>query len=422
MLETVLFVTHSILLLFFGTLLSGAFAGLRPQRLKDWLMMFYLVGGSGVVQLIVLLLFGEDVVVKIYPIIVHLPTVLIIYFYYHKKLATALAATGTAYLCCHPADWFGSLVGAITENAIAEICVRIVTLVVTLLVVAFKFAPSVSNLFNKRCRHIYIFGVVPITYYVLDYVMGVYTGVWENYSRLAGEFYPLLLCGVHLVFSFVYYKEYEQKSEAEQKEKILEIAAQQQTKEMEHMKRSEQEVRQLRHDMRFLLSNVAMCIENDDLAHAKEMLANYNAHIEGTRNVRCCHNDMVNYIISDVAAKCQQNQVEFSYSVEVNTFPEDEVAFASILSNALDNALNAQQTIEPEKRGIRLMLKTVEGKVLLSVRNPVAKEPKFSGGLPVTDKKGHVYGTQSIRYLAERMGGNCQFSYREGMFVLRVIL
>lgn len=422
MLENGLRIVYGILLLFFGILLSGGFAGLRPQRKRDWSVMFLLVGGSALAQLLVMFLFGESVVVKVYPLIVHLPIALTLYYYYHKKLATALAAVTSAYLCCHPADWLGSLAGAITGNPIVEVCVRIAVLLITLTIVALKFASTIANLFNKRSKYIYIFGIIPIVYYVFDYVMGVYTGVWENHSQLVGEFYPLLLCGLHLVFSVVYYREYEQKTEVEQKEKILQIATQQQKKEMEHIKKGEQEVRQLRHDMRFLLNNVALCIENDDLETAKEMLSHYDTHIEGTRNVRCCHNDMVNYVLSDVVAKCQKNQVDFSYVVEVSDFPEDEIAFASILSNALDNALNAQQSVAPEKRGIRLMLKTVEGKLLLSVRNPVGKEPLFSSGLPVTDQQGHGYGTQSIRYLATQMGGNCQFSYQDGIFTLRVIL
>lgn len=68
------------------------------------------------------------------------------------------------------------------------------------------------------------------------------------------------------------------------------------------------------------------------------------------------------------------------------------------------------------------MLKMVEGKLLLSVKNPIKNTPVFSDGLPISNKKGHGYGTQSIRYMTERLGGNCQFSAEENVFTLRVIL
>ena len=68
------------------------------------------------------------------------------------------------------------------------------------------------------------------------------------------------------------------------------------------------------------------------------------------------------------------------------------------------------------------MIKTVDEKLLLSVKNPVDKTPVFSDGLPVSEKKGHGYGTKSIRYMAERLGGKCKFSVENGWFVLRIII
>ena len=37
-------------------------------------------------------------------------------------------------------------------------------------------------------------------------------------------------------------------------------------------------------------------------------------------------------------------------------------------------------------------------------------------------KAGHGYGTQSILYLTEKLGGKCQFVVQNNIFVLRVVL
>ena len=71
---------------------------------------------------------------------------------------------------------------------------------------------------------------------------------------------------------------------------------------------------------------------------------------------------------------------------------------------------------------IRLMLKQSGGKLLLSVKNPTSKQVTFTNGLPLSDKRGHGYGIQSIRYMTERLGGNCQFSQQQDTFILRVVL
>lgn len=88
----------------------------------------------------------------------------------------------------------------------------------------------------------------------------------------------------------------------------------------------------------------------------------------------------------------------------------------------MDNALTAQKELPEAERGIKVMLKTSDNKLLLSVRNPFGKKPLFVDGMPVSRKKGHGYGTQSIRYMTERLGGNCQFTIDNQMFVLRVVL
>ena len=68
------------------------------------------------------------------------------------------------------------------------------------------------------------------------------------------------------------------------------------------------------------------------------------------------------------------------------------------------------------------MLKKRNEKLLLSVKNPFGKTPVFADGIPVSDKKGHGYGTQSIALLTERMGGNYKFAIEDNKFVLMVVI
>ena len=96
--------------------------------------------------------------------------------------------------------------------------------------------------------------------------------------------------------------------------------------------------------------------------------------------------------------------------------------FSTIVSNALDNALNAQKELPPEERNVRLMLKIHANKILLSVKNPYKNPPVMVNGIPMSSKKGHGYGTKSILYLTERLGGNCQFTLDEDSFVLRIVI
>ena len=267
-----------------------------------------------------------------------------------------------------------------------------------------------------------IFSSVPLVYYVFDYVVGVYTELWVSNNRIAAEFLPFFLCVFFMIFCVVYYKEYEKKADADRREQIVSITVQQQAQEIAAIKKSTLETALLRHDMRLLLGNLALSIEQNDRENSLKMISGFITQVEAASLHRYCQNDTVNYILTNFENRCRESEVEFNVTVEIGDLSVDEILFSSIISNALDNALNAQEKLPEEGRQIKLMLKDSDGKLLLSVKNPVKEEPVFIDGLPVSDRKGHGYGTQSIRYMTERLGGKSQFTVQNNMFILRVIL
>lgn len=412
---------HGALLLGFGITLTTAFSGIRLTK-KNVLIFAGFFLFSGTLQIAAFLTLSETLVWKLYPLITHLPLILLLRFGYHKPTVAALSSTFTAYLLCQPAKWLGVLAYEITGLMWLEYAARIAGLLVVGHVALCQLTPCLSEIFNKDRRSVCIFGLLPTVYYLFDYTTAVYTDLWLNSDRVVMEFLPLFLAIVYVIFCFVYYKEYEQKADAQRKEQIIRITVEQQAKEISAVKQSEQEIRLLRHDMRLLLSSLAISIENGETETAQEMIASHIARIDGTRLERFCGIETINYVLSDYAAKCSNDCVAFSFDVALENLDVDELLFCSILSNALDNAFNAQKELPADQRKIRLMLKQSGGKLLLSVKNPTARQVTFVNGLPLSEKKGHGYGTQSIRYLTERLGGNCQFSQHQDVFILRVVL
>lgn len=421
MLETILFLVHGAAILFFGMTLTASFAGIRGIR-ENVLVFLGLYLLSGGLQIGTMVLFSESFVWKLYPVITHLPLILLLCCYYRKTLPTALAATFSAYLCCQPSKWSGVVALQLTGSPVWEYAVRLLVLSVVASVVLPYVASCLSDIYNKDRRSVCIFGIVPTVYYLFDYATVVYSDLWDSTNPAVAEFLPLVLAFTHMIFCFVYYQEYEQKADAQRNEEIMRIAAQQQAKEITAIKHSEQEIRLLRHDMRLLLSSLNVCIDNEDPQKARELISAYIDQVNSTRVERYCSIDSVNYVLSDYAARCEAGNVPFTFLIELGELTVDEILFCSILSNALDNALNAQKLLPVEKRSIRVMIKISNEKLLLSVKNPLGKKVVFTDGLPVTGKRGHGYGTQSIRYMTEKLGGNCQFSVQDGLFILRVVL
>ena len=421
MTETLLTYLYGVSILLFGIVLTAAFAGIQPSR-KNLLYYMGLFAFSGGLQLAVTLTLSEALVWKLYPLIAHLPLIVMLCTVFRKSLVSAAAATFTAYLFCQPSKWFSVLVDQIVHSTPVALSARILCLIPVGYVSLVFLAPYLSEIFNKDRRSVCIFGFLPTVYYLFDYITAVYTNLWLSNVRVVMEFLPFFLAIIYMVFCFLYYKEYEQKADAQRKEQIIRIAVEQQAREITAIKQIEQEIRLLRHDMRLFLSSLAVSIENGEIDTAREMINSQITRVDGTKLERFCNNHMVNYVISDYSARCNAENIPFSCTVALDELTLDEIMFCSILSNALDNALNAQKTLPPNQRSIKLMLKKSHSKLLLSVKNPIDRKIVFSDGLPVSDKDGHGYGAQSIRYLTERMGGNCLFSVQDGIFILQVVL
>ena len=412
---------HGGVVLLFGIFLSVAFSGVRLS-IKNILASLLLASFSGVLQIAFFVFISEEIVWKLYPLITHLTLILFLLLVYRKRLPTVLASVFTAYLCCQPSKWFAVLTFTLTKSVPAEYCVRITVLVVFTFIALKSLAPYLSEVFNKDNRSVCIFGIIPTVYYFFDYLTVIYTDFWLDNNRVAAEFLSFFLCIVFMFFCFVYYKEYERKADAERKEHIIRITVEQQAKELANINRGAQEIRLLRHDMRLFLNNLALCMENEGTAEAQKMISAYVSNVEATAIERYCNNTTVNYTLSACAAKCKDHQIEFTPLVELNDLSVDEIMFSSILSNALDNAINAQMELPEADRRIKITLKNLDDVLLLSVRNPFQTVPVFVDGVPISNKKGHGYGTQSIRYLTERLGGKCHFTTEDNTFILRVMI
>ncbi len=128
-------------------------------------------------------------------------------------------------------------------------------------------------------------------------------------------------------------------------------------------------------------------------------------------------------ILSSHEEQIKQERINFTYAVELpETLPFSDVDITAILSNALENAIKAVVKLPDDDRCIRLDMKMNGGKLLLSLKNRFAEFPVFVNGLPTASMPGHGFGTQSIRYMTEKLNGNCRFSVENDWFVLQVIL
>ena len=422
MLESVLATLHNATTLLFGVYISAAFLGVRMNR-RNVFTLFGFSCAVGILYIFSFLLWGESGTEKIYPLIIHLPLVLFLTLYYKYKPMLSVLSVITAYLCCQISKWVGLLAYSLRPEMWLYYTVRIVVTAVVFVVLLRYVSEATAQLLQKPTRALVILGLMPLVYYVFDYITGVYTQLLYSGREVVAEFLGFVLCITYILFLFMYFKQYEEKREADQRNQLMEMKRVQSEKEIESIKRGEYAVSIMRHDMRHFLNNISSYIENGETEKAQELIHEVISATEKTATQRYCKNEIVNLILSSYEDKISTNEIKFKYSVQVpEQLPYSEVDLTAILSNAMENAINAVKQLPPERRMIDLDLRMKENKLLISLKNTYAEAPELRDGMPVSKEEGHGIGSQSIRYVAEKLHGNCQFSLTDDRFVLRVVL
>ena len=421
MLQTILGVINFGVLLFFGIYVSAAFLGIEFDKKNH--LVFFLFGAVILgVQILIHALFGMDYAEMFYPLITHLPLLLLFILYFKQKALSALFAILSAYLCCQ-VKWFGLIITSISNELWTMFATRIILTIPIWYIINRYASRSLHVILTKSQKTLLIFGILPAVYYCFDYIVTVYTNLLYSGSLLIFEFLPFLLCVTYLFFSVVYFKEYEEKCAAEHHKKLIEIQTTQSMKEIEEIKRSMYEISLIRHDMRHFLSSISIMIENNNYEKAKNYIKEIIEVADQTAVHKYCENETVNMILSSYESRMADRNIRFDASVAIpSKLPCSELEFTSILSNGLENAINAVVGLSKDKRTIRLKLHVKNDKLLLSIHNPFQSAPVFRDGIPTTDIVGHGLGTQSIHYITKKLNGNCQFEVDNGMFSLRVVL
>lgn len=413
---------HNALTLLFGVFVSASFLGIKMNR-KNFFALLGFTCASGVVYISVFLLFGEQITTRIYPLIVHLPLILFLMLYFGYRFLVSALSVATAYLCCQVSKWVGLVALDIFHAEWVYYSARIAITILVFVLLLRYVSYATAQLTQKPDKELLIFSLMPFTYYVFDYVTGVYTSLLYSGKEVVAEFLGFALCIAYLLFLLVYFKQYEEKREAEQRNRLIEMQRAQIEKEIAANERSEYKLSLLRHDMRHFLANIAGLIEDGEYEKARVYCGEVISHVDKTAVQKYCTNKTINTILSAYEAAIQENKIAFSYEIHVpGVLRIGDVDLTSILSNAMENAIHAVLQLPPNERKIHLDLRMNGEKLLISLKNTFAEKPKTADGRLLGKGPGHGLGTQSIRSVTEKLKGNCQFVITDTFFLLRIVL
>ena len=410
------------LVLLYGLFLSAAIAGgwenRRQKRLIIALCPLFLL-----IQTPCWLILGEGTTKQLYPLIVHLPLVLILILALKKPVGIALVSVCTAYLCCQLPRWVNLMVTAVTGSSLAgEISYTLLIFPIFLLL-RHLFVHSAYGAMTASAQSLLLFGSLPVAYYFYDYATVVYADALSTDIQALNEFLPTALIIFYVMFLSAYHKQMQTRADAELQRSMLEAELKQAEVEMEGLRSVETQVAVYQHDMRHHLTAIDGFLNAEQPQQAKEYIQKVQADVASITPRHFCENELVNLLCSSFTDKAARMGARFTVEAKLpKELSISDTELCSILSNGLENALHAIATLEGPLKWVELYCGVRLNKLLIEIKNPYAGEIAMRDGLPVSGREGHGYGCRSIQSIAAQNGGLCTFDTEHGVFTLRVML
>ncbi|MGI5997694.1 MAG: sensor histidine kinase [Lutispora sp.] len=406
--------------LIFGVMVSVLLAGIESTR-KNMFIISFLCAFFLFIQFISWWTLGLDLTAKLYPLIIHLPMIVILSIYYKCPWHISAISVLTAYLCCQVPRWIGFLAGAALGSKIADHAFYVGAVFLAYFILEKYVVGSIRQLMVKSPKSCLLLGGVPLFYYIFDYVTTIYTDVLYNGAEWAVQFMPSTISVFYFVFVILYYIETQKQADFQRERDMLNTQFRQAQIELESLHKVHQNAAAYRHDMRHHLALLQGLASKGLTNEIKEYLQTAKSDMDSITPIRYCENETVNLIISSFASKAKQSEIILTVDVKLpDLLPFSDTELCSLLSNALENAIHACKNIEyKNKRYIKLRMYSKNNKLCIDIRNSYQTQPIFHQGLPVSKEQGHGYGTKSMAHIVEKHGGVYQFSFKDGLFVFQ---
>ena len=192
----------------------------------------------------------------------------------------------------------------------------------------------------------------------------------------------------------------------------------------ESLKAAIEEARQARHDLRHQLCQLAALAEEGDLEKIKAYLSGAVSRIPSLE-MHFCENRAADGVVGYYCALAKREQIPFSVQLDLpERLPVDEIDLCLVLSNLLENALEASLRTAPARRRIELTAYLHGNSLaLIQVENTYDGVIREKDGVFLSSKrKGDGVGLQSVRHIAEKSGGVSTVTYQDGLFCAKVML
>lgn len=217
---------------------------------------------------------------------------------------------------------------------------------------------------------------------------------------------------------YVHYKK------AESERRMIEIRNEVIVEGYEEISKSYRENACLYHDMKNHINVLGSLLELQKYSEASEY-AESLIHAVSALQYTWTGNDVFDCVINLKKGICDSEKIVLQIEADPITMEVDDFTIITIMSNLIDNAIEACRFNQEENRRIYVAIRHINDMLIIKIKNPFSKKIEMVKGEIITGKKNkneHGWGLKSVSDAVKKAGGVFTWGIEKDEFMANITL
>ena len=192
---------------------------------------------------------------------------------------------------------------------------------------------------------------------------------------------------------------------------------------MEIIKRSNEELREFKHDLKNYLLPLQEAMETMPQSEMAKVWEKINQKIEGVQTLIQTGNSYVDSMINTKITLARSEKVDVKCTILSKMEGIDDLEFCSVFGNLMDNAIEAERKVT-EKKEIIIFVEEKMGYLRLEIQNKIEKSVLNENSSLNTTKKdtsSHGIGHKSVKRTMQKVGGALKYYETGDLFCAEAV-
>ncbi len=260
-------------------------------------------------------------------------------------------------------------------------------------------------------------GEITVFAYVCKYIQAYSSGMFLIFFLLGCLVLDVYIVAVFYRISIVRKTEKENALLQQQSEMQLEVYS-------DLQQRYQNSMRTI-HDAKRHVRALESLIQSDHLAEAQQYKESLFQKLNELQPSIQCDNPLLSAILNHVFLKTEQRHIALKMDLqgEEQLSMLAGVDLTTIVSNLLDNAVDAVSELPEEQRYIHFAVAFQMGEIMIHVENPTKNDLKREGNAVVSTKEGHLgLGLKNVEMVVKKYKGDFKIHVKDGNFVVAITI